>query len=149
MEVSLVEPASALGVRASAVRGSGDQREAMQDLLQVDNLPGAVRRDGRREQLQHVGVAVAGERGDGHRVIPRIPEPLLPLRPETKGQAEACPDRMRATPCTVRAAGSQLPGATVDDVRHRWRSSRFSPGQQAAHSRGARYVLSSSRIRAR
>jgi hypothetical protein len=26
-------------------------------------------RDGGRQQVQHVGVAVAGERGDGHRVI--------------------------------------------------------------------------------
>ena len=28
---------------------------------------------------------------------------LRPLRPETKGQAGACPDRTRAIPCKVRA----------------------------------------------
>ena len=29
------------------------------------------------------------------------PEPLRTLRPETKGQAGACPDRARAIPCTA------------------------------------------------
>ena len=31
-----------------------------------------------------------------------ILEPLRTLRSEGKGQAEACPDRTRAIPCTVR-----------------------------------------------
>ena len=29
------------------------------------------------------------------------PEPLRPLRSETKGQAAACPDRTQAIPCKV------------------------------------------------
>ena len=33
--------------------------------------------------------------------------PLRTLRPETKGQGGACPDRTRAIPCTVRAATGQ------------------------------------------
>ena len=37
-------------------------------------------------------------------------EPLRTLRPETKGQAAACPDRTRAIPCTVRAVTRQFPG---------------------------------------
>jgi hypothetical protein len=38
-----------------------------------------------------------------------IPEPLRTLRPETKGQAGACPDRTRAIPCNVRAGHGAAP----------------------------------------
>jgi hypothetical protein len=37
------------------------------------------------------------------------PEPLRTLRSETKGQAEACPDRTQAIPCKLR--GRLLPMA--------------------------------------
>jgi len=40
------------------------------------------------------------------------PEPLRTLRPETTGQGQACPDRTRAIPCTVRAVTGQPPGPT-------------------------------------
>jgi hypothetical protein len=39
-------------------------------------------------------------------------EPLRTLRPETKGQAGACPDQTRAIPCKVRAVTGQGIGAT-------------------------------------
>jgi hypothetical protein len=56
-------------------------------------------------------------------------EPLHPLRPETKGQAGACPNRTRAIPCTVRAVtGCQLPGATADDVPAACPIGRGTPG---------------------
>ena len=32
------------------------------------------------------------------------PEPLRALRPETKGQAAACPDRTQAIPCKVQGS---------------------------------------------
>ena len=56
-------------------------------------------------------------------------EPLRTLRPETKGQAGACPDQTRAIPCKVRAEtgqGIELPvvfGVTEvlpDDFRASW-----------------------------
>ena len=34
---------------------------------------------------------------------------MHPLRPETKGQAGACPDRTRAIPCTVREVAGRAP----------------------------------------
>jgi hypothetical protein len=36
-----------------------------------------------------------------------IPEPLLTLRPEDKGQAGACPDHARAIPCKVLVASAR------------------------------------------
>jgi hypothetical protein len=45
-----------------------------------------------------------------------IPESLRTLRSEDKGQAEACPDRTRAIPCTVRA-GHGRDGATPSSAR--------------------------------
>ena len=41
-------------------------------------------------------------------------EPLRTLRPETKGQAGACPDRTRAIPCTVRAVTGHIPLTAAD-----------------------------------
>jgi hypothetical protein len=41
-------------------------------------------------------------------------EPLCTLRPETKGQAGACPDRTRAIPCTV--PGDD--GESIQDPEH-------------------------------
>jgi hypothetical protein len=35
------------------------------------------------------------------------PEPLRTLRPETKGQAAACPDRTQAIPCKVQQSSSE------------------------------------------
>jgi hypothetical protein len=40
------------------------------------------------------------------------PEPLRTLRPETKGQAAACPDRTQAIPCKLR--GRLLPVAYAE-----------------------------------
>ena len=36
------------------------------------------------------------------------PEPLRTLRPETKGQARACPDRTRTIPCKVQAVTGEV-----------------------------------------
>ena len=44
--------------------------------------------------------AFPSEMAYGH---PRASEPLHPLRPGTKGQAGARPDRTRAIPCKVQA----------------------------------------------
>src|SRR5689334_21432825 len=52
------------------------------------------------------------------------PEPLRTLRPETEGQAGACPDRARSIPCTVRAVTGQSP---------RSRDSRCVLGPQPGH----------------
>ena len=38
---------------------------------------------------------------------PLTSEPLHPLRSETKGQAEACPDRTQAIPCKLRTGHSE------------------------------------------
>ena len=35
------------------------------------------------------------------------PEPLRALRPETKGQAAACPDRTQAIPCKAQQSSSE------------------------------------------
>jgi len=43
-----------------------------------------------------------------------IPEPLRALRPETKGQAGACPDRTRAIPCTLPAVTSAAADSNGD-----------------------------------
>ena len=54
-------------------------------------------------------------------------EPLRTLRPETKGQAGACPDRTRAIPCPAQAVTGSSPmvvysaghmvGISLDDLR--------------------------------
>ena len=64
--------------------------------------------------------------------------PAVPLRPETKGQARACPDRARAIPCKVPLAGmtanrphltSRTPGRTIRHICPvRWAVPRGSRG---------------------
>src|SRR6185437_7729129 len=48
--------------------------------------------------------AFPSEMASGH---PCASEPLHPLRPETKGQAGACPDQTRAIPCKVQQSSSE------------------------------------------
>ena len=51
---------------------------------------------------------------------------LHPFRSETKGQAGACPDRTRATPCKVPLVTGEIPQAGNNrHARHERRRSRF------------------------
>ena len=64
--------------------------------------------DGRRKAVVKLGS------GDGPLSVRGRPStvkgPLHPLRSETKGQAEGCPDRTRAIPCTVQAVTERASG---------------------------------------
>ena len=61
--------------------------------------PSSLKRDcDRRATSEHRGKCLVHVHAKSRLIL----EPLRTLRSEDKGQAEACPDRTRAIPCTVR-----------------------------------------------
>ena len=95
--------------------GNGEGAKALTGLRSGDG-PLSVRV--RPSSLKHDCDRRATSTSEKHRVTVHAksrltPEPLRTLRPETKGQAGACPDRTRAIPCTVQAVTIQQPSTAT------------------------------------